>query len=73
MRIRKRSRGSIRPANGLAGQTVIQQPDVMLLEMLAELGPVSVAVAGELKKERPVMASVRQVEDAATCRQAMGP
>ena len=28
-----------------AGQTVIQKPELMLLEMFAQLGPVSVAVA----------------------------
>jgi hypothetical protein len=45
----------------------------MLLELFAQLGPVSVAVTGKPQKERPVMASVRQMEHAATCRQAMSP
>ena len=39
--------------------------------MFAQLGLVSVAVPGELKEERPVMAPVRQMEQAALCRQAM--
>jgi hypothetical protein len=39
----------------------------------AQLGPVSVAGAGELEKERPVIASARQMEHAATRWQAMSP
>jgi len=35
----------------VAGHTIIQKPQLMLLKMRAQLGSVSVAVAGKLKKE----------------------
>jgi hypothetical protein len=50
---------------GVAGYTIVQKPQAMLLKVLPQLGLVSVSVAGELEKERLVMASVGQVENAA--------
>jgi len=54
-------------------QAIIQKPQFMLLQSSAQPGPVCISVGRELKKERPVMAAVRQMEHAATSRQTMGP
>jgi hypothetical protein len=59
--------------NTIAGQAVIQEPELMLLEMFTHLGGVCVAVAGQLKKEPPVMAPMRPIKDAAASWQAMRP
>ena len=41
--------------------------------VVAQLDSVSIAVAGKLEKERPVMAAVGEMEHATLCGQAMGP
>ena len=57
----------------IAGHAVIQKRQFVLEELFAQLGPVSVPIAGELKEKRPVMTPVRQMEDAATSWQTMSP
>jgi hypothetical protein len=49
----------------VGGHTVIQQPDLGLLQLLAQNGPVPVSVASKLQQKGSVMASVGNVKDPA--------
>ena len=57
----------------VGGNAEIQQSNIVLMQVLAEQGPVGVPVPSKLQQKHPVMTAMRQMENSPIGPESVGP